>query len=103
MDAGAHRMMCPGSYSKGDEAGIWFFQVIANGLMMGGVYVLVAVGLSMIFGVMKIVNFAQADMIMIGMYVTLIMWPVVGNSGVPYYLLPFLIVIMYVSASLFTN
>ncbi len=62
---------------------------------MGGVYVLVAIGLSMIFGVMKIVNFAQSDMITVGMYMTLIMWPLVGKMGVPYYLLPFLIIIMY--------
>lgn len=71
-------------------------QVIVNGLMMGGVYVLVAVGLSMIHGVMKIVNFAQADMIMIGMYITYLMWPIVAGSGIPYYLLPILCVIMFV-------
>lgn len=71
-------------------------QVIVNGLMMGSVYVLVAVGLSMIFGVMKIVNFAQADMMMVGMYATLLMWPLVGTSGVPYYLLPLLILVMFV-------
>lgn len=70
-------------------------QVIINGLMMGGVYVLVAVGLSMIHGVMKIVNFAQADMIMIGMYITYLMWPIVAGSGVPYYLLPILCIIMF--------
>ena len=41
-----------------------------NGLMIGGVYALVAVGLTLIFGVMKIVNFAQGEFVMLGMYVS---------------------------------
>lgn len=45
-------------------------QVVVNGLMIGGVYALLAVGLTMIFGVMKIINFAQCEYLMMGMYVT---------------------------------
>jgi branched-chain amino acid transport system permease protein len=45
-------------------------QAIINGLLSGGVYALIAVGLTMIFGVMRIVNFAQGDFLMVGMYVT---------------------------------
>lgn len=43
-------------------------QSVINGLLMGGVYALAAVGLTLIFGVMKIVNFAQAEFLMLGMY-----------------------------------
>jgi branched-chain amino acid transport system permease protein len=46
------------------------FQTTLNGLMIGGVYALVAVGLTLIFGVMKIVNFAQGEFVMLGMYVS---------------------------------
>lgn len=41
---------------------------IINGLILGGVYALVAVGLNIIYGVMKIVNFAHGEFLMIGMY-----------------------------------
>lgn len=45
-------------------------QAILSGIMMGGVYAMVAVGLNLIFGVMKIINFAQGEFIMLGMYIT---------------------------------
>jgi branched-chain amino acid transport system permease protein len=47
-----------------------FLQTTLNGLMIGGVYALIAVGLTLIFGVMKIVNFAQGEFVMLGMYVS---------------------------------
>lgn len=59
-------------------------QTIVNGLLTGGVYALVAVGLTMIFGVMKIVNFAQGEFLMIGMLITWAMYPLLG-AGVSIY------------------
>lgn len=44
-------------------------QSIINGLLIGGVYALVAVGLNLMFGVMKLVNFAHGEFLMMGMYV----------------------------------
>ena len=46
-------------------------QVLASGLLMGLIYALVAVGLSLIFGLMDVVNFAHGEMLMIAMYATL--------------------------------
>lgn len=43
-------------------------QTIISGLLLGGVFALVAVGLTLIFGVMKILNFAHGDFLMLGMY-----------------------------------
>ena len=41
---------------------------LLNGLLVGGVYSLMAIGLTLIFGVMKVVNFAHGSLIMLGMY-----------------------------------
>ena len=46
-----------------------FFQALSTGLLVGGTYGLMCVGLGIIFGVMRVVNFAQGDFMMVGMYV----------------------------------
>ncbi len=45
-------------------------QAIVNGLLIGGIYALVSIGVTLIFGVVKIVNFAQGEFVMIGMYIS---------------------------------
>jgi len=45
------------------------FQLAVSGFLMGGVYSLIALGLSLIFGVMKVINFAHGEMMVWGMYV----------------------------------
>ncbi|MDI4657333.1 branched-chain amino acid ABC transporter permease [Xanthobacter autotrophicus] len=51
-------------------------QVLASGLLMGLIYALIAVGLSLIFGLMDVVNFAHGEFLMIAMYATfgLVLW-----------------------------
>ena len=44
-------------------------QSLAAGLLVGGIYGLMCVGLGIIFGVMRVINFAQGDFMMLGMYV----------------------------------
>ena len=53
-------------------------QAIINGVLIGGVYALISVGLTLVFGVMDIVNFAQAEFLMIGMYVAFYLYLVAG-------------------------
>jgi branched-chain amino acid transport system permease protein len=48
-------------------------QGLLNGILFGGVYSLMAVGLSLIFGVMRVVNFAHGDMMVWGMYLALVL------------------------------
>jgi branched-chain amino acid transport system permease protein len=59
------------------------FNALVSGLLMGGVYASVAIGLTLIFGVMNIINFAHGSFMMLGMYVAywIFIW-----SGLPPYI-----------------
>ncbi len=48
-----------------------FLQALAAGIFVGCIYGLMCVGLGLIFGVMRVINFAQGDFLMLGMYMTL--------------------------------
>ncbi len=52
------------------------FQLAISGFLLGGVYSLIALGLSLIFGVMRVINFAHGEMMVWGMYVayTILLW-----------------------------
>ena len=43
-------------------------QLLISGVLLGGVYALAALGLNLIFGVAKVVNFAHGEFLMLGMY-----------------------------------
>ena len=58
-------------------------QTTLNGVLIGGVYALVAVGLTLIFGVMKIVNFGQGEFVMLGMYVSWILATLIHIGAYP--------------------
>jgi len=45
-----------------------FLQNVANGVLMGGVYALIGIGLTLVFGVMRTINFAHGDFVVLGMY-----------------------------------
>jgi branched-chain amino acid transport system permease protein len=53
-------------------------QYVVTGLLVGGVYALMSIGLALIFGVMRVVNFAQGDFMMLGMYLTWFLWAAHG-------------------------
>lgn len=53
-------------------------QVAVGGLLMGLIYALVAAGLSLIFGLMDVVNFAHGELLMLAMYGTFVLWLVTG-------------------------
>jgi branched-chain amino acid transport system permease protein len=48
-------------------------QAVINGLLIGGIYALVSIGVTLIFGVVKVVNFAQGEVVMVGMYLSYFM------------------------------
>lgn len=53
-------------------------QSILSGVLIGGVYALVGIGLTLIFGVMRVINFAQGDLLMVGMYVAFFLFRLAG-------------------------
>ena len=49
-----------------------FISYLVNGLSLGSVYALIALGYTMVYGIAKMLNFAHGDVIMIGAYVALV-------------------------------
>src|SRR5262249_32384677 len=57
-------------------------QLVVSGVMLGGVYAVMAIGLTLIFGVLKIVNFAHGEFLMLAMYSA---WAAVSFMGLNAY------------------
>lgn len=55
-----------------------FLQLIISGILLGGIYALGSIGLTLIFGVMKIVNFAHGEYLMVAMYASFWLYTLVG-------------------------
>lgn len=49
----------------------YFAQQLVNGLMLGSLYALVAIGFSMIYGIVRLINFAHGDLMMVGAFAAL--------------------------------
>ncbi len=58
-----------------------FFQQVINGLAIGGIYALVALGYTMVYGVLKLINFAHGDLFTIGAYLGLTVFVSMGLAG----------------------
>ncbi len=69
------------------------FQALISGLLMGGVYGLVAVGLTLVFGVMRVINFAHGSFLMLGMYISY--WSNVYFGIDPYVSIVITIIILF--------
>lgn len=76
-------------------------QQFFNGLSLGAIYALIAIGYTMVYGIIGMINFAHGEIYMIGAYVGLVTLSAIGvNSGLP---LPVIILIMLVIAILVTG
>ena len=68
-----------------------FIQQLTNGLAVGGIYALIALGYTMVYGVLKLINFAHGDLFTIGAYLGLTLLTALGLTN---YLGPFGVVIV---------
>ena len=60
-----------------------YLQALISGLLIGGVFSLISVGLTLTFGVMKIKNFAHGDFLIVGMYFAFFCYTLIGID--PYF------------------
>ncbi len=58
--------------------GAIFLQQVVNGMSLGGMYALIAIGYTMVYGVLRLINFAHADVMMVGAFSTLFLFSSVG-------------------------
>lgn len=74
-----------------------FFQQLLNGLAVGGIYALVALGYTMVYGVLKLINFAHGDLFTIGAYLGMTLLVSSGMAGSLSPLLVLLVVFVMVA------
>ena len=61
----------------------YFFTILINGLRLGSVYALIAIGYSMVYGILKLINFAHGDIMTLGVYFILVL---MNRIGLPLWL-----------------
>lgn len=72
---------------------IYILEDAINGILMGSIYGLTALGLTVIFGVLKVINFAHGSLLMVGMYVAY--WSIQLTGLHPYIALIFVVPVMF--------
>ena len=81
----------------------FFLQELVNGVATGALYALVALGFSMVYGVLKLLNFAHGDLYMVGAFVGYFVIQWFGGSKALTIPVPLLLAIMFVLAALLTG
>jgi branched-chain amino acid transport system permease protein len=72
----------------------YFVQQLINGLTLGAIYGLIAIGYTMVYGIIGMINFAHGDIYMIGAFLSIICFLVLGAIGVTFIPLALMIVLI---------
>src|SRR3954471_16596276 len=78
----------------------YFLQQLVNGLSLGAIYGLIALGYTMVYGIMGMINFAHGDIYMIGAFISLVGFLLVAVLGITS--VPLAIALVLAAAILFT-
>ncbi len=78
-----------------------FSQQLINGLTLGAIYGLIAIGYTMVYGIIGMINFAHGDIFMIGAFTALIAFLVMGLIGITW--MPFALLLVLIIAMLLTS
>jgi branched-chain amino acid transport system permease protein len=79
----------------------YFLQQLINGLTLGSIYGLIAIGYTMVYGIIGMINFAHGDIFMVGAFIALIAFlalVAIGVTAVPVALFLVLLIAMFISA-----
>jgi len=76
-----------------------FIQQIINGLVLGSIYALVALGYTMVYGILGLINFAHGDIVMVGALVALTVTSLLSGSG----LHPLAVILIAIAAATVTK
>ncbi len=78
----------------------YFAQQLINGLTLGSIYGLIAIGYTMVYGIIGMINFAHGEVFMIGAFVALIAFLAITATGIAF--VPIILLIMLATAMIFT-
>ena len=73
-------------------------QQLVNGLSLGALYALIAVGYTVVYGIIQLINFAHGEIFMIGAFGALTAWLVMPGDSVGLWVLPIMLVVGMVAA-----
>ncbi|MCC0016927.1 MAG: branched-chain amino acid ABC transporter permease LivH [Rhodobiaceae bacterium] len=79
----------------------YFLQQLINGLTLGSIYGLIAIGYTMVYGIIGMINFAHGDIFMIGSFVALIVFVALISIGVTF--IPLALLLVLLAAMFFTS
>ena len=72
----------------------YFVQQLINGLTLGAIYALIAIGYTMVYGIIGMINFAHGEIYMIGAFMSVITFTLLGMGGITWAPLSILIVLL---------
>jgi branched-chain amino acid transport system permease protein len=78
----------------------YFLQQLINGLTLGSIYGLIAIGYTMVYGIIGMINFAHGEIYMIGAFIAITVFLLLGLAGITY--VPLALMIVLIVAMLFT-
>ena len=81
----------------------YFLQQLINGLTLGAIYGLIAIGYTMVYGIIGMINFAHGDIYMIGAFIALMTFLLLGFGGGSVIAVPIAILIVLAVSMVFTS
>ncbi|SVE02205.1 uncharacterized protein METZ01_LOCUS455059, partial [marine metagenome] len=79
----------------------YFLQQLVNGITLGSIYGLIAIGYTMVYGIIGMINFAHGEIYMIGAFLSVLGFTILGVTGVTW--IPLALILVLLIAMLFTS